>query len=140
MSPQDMAKGRYFIDAVVTMVDAKNIGRHLKGKSFGAHSPEAERQISLADIILINKIDLVNENELSLLEHSINVLNPVASFFKCSFSRVDPSSILDVRAFNKDKILQRLPDLPSQNPEHGNCILNFSFFLLIIDIKFHVCD
>jgi G3E family GTPase len=52
---QEMRGGRYELDAVITLVDAKNIGRHLKGGRWGVHTPEAERQISLADVVVINK-------------------------------------------------------------------------------------
>lgn len=55
----EMAHSRYYLDAVITLVDAKHILRHLESSgplSFTRHRPEAERQVALADRVLINKV------------------------------------------------------------------------------------
>lgn len=56
-----MARSRYYLDAVITMIDAKHILRHLEYDgpwAFARRRPEAERQLALADRVIINKAAL----------------------------------------------------------------------------------
>lgn len=55
----EMAHSRYYLDAVITVIDARNILRHLECSgplAFTRRRPEAERQLALADRVLINKV------------------------------------------------------------------------------------
>ena len=60
------------LDAVVTVADAKWLKDRLKD------APEAKNQIAFADVILINKTDLVSPDELSEVEARIRGINPYA--------------------------------------------------------------
>lgn len=91
------------LDAVVTVVDAKHIKARLND------STEAEDQIAFADIIILNKTDLVSEAELESAEASIRVINPYAVLHKTQKSQVPLDAILDKGAFDLTRILSIEP-------------------------------
>src|SRR6185436_8285749 len=60
------------LDAIVTVVDAKHVAQQLET------SEEAAEQIAFADVILLNKTDLVSASELAAIERRIRAVNPTA--------------------------------------------------------------
>jgi G3E family GTPase len=100
------------INAVVTLVDARHIGMHLEDSS------EAREQIAFADVILLNKTDLVNESELRSLEKKIRGLNPLARLFPTVNAEIDLPKVLDVGGFNLDRALELDPHLLEDGHEH----------------------
>jgi len=64
------------LDAVVTVADAKWLADRLKD------APEAKNQIAFADVILLNKIDLVSTDEVSEIEARIHAISPYAKLHK----------------------------------------------------------
>ncbi len=88
-----------YLDAVVTVVDAKHISQHWD-------ADEAVEQIAFADRILLNKIDLISPAELDILEHRIRQMNPMAKIYRTQNSVVDLDSILGVKAFDLDRALE----------------------------------
>ena len=87
----EQIKSEYRLNGVVTVVDAKHIFLQL-GKS-----PEAKEQIAFADMVLLNKIDLINPEDLPELEYKIRNLNGAARICQTRNSDVDIGSILDLR-------------------------------------------
>eukprot|EP00521_Asterionellopsis_glacialis_P000554 CAMPEP_0195260020 /NCGR_PEP_ID=MMETSP0706-20130129/8327_1 /TAXON_ID=33640 /ORGANISM="Asterionellopsis glacialis, Strain CCMP134" /LENGTH=209 /DNA_ID=CAMNT_0040313663 /DNA_START=46 /DNA_END=671 /DNA_ORIENTATION=+ len=71
----DDVRAKTQLDAVIALVDAKHLPLRLKD------SPEAEDQIAFADVVLVNKSDLVSEDELSAIETTVRKINPSASAF-----------------------------------------------------------
>jgi Ni2+-binding GTPase involved in maturation of urease and hydrogenase len=69
------------LDAVVALVDAKHVAARLKD------SREAEDQIAFADVVLLNKTDLVSEEDLHDLEHTIRAINPHARIHRTERSK-----------------------------------------------------
>jgi G3E family GTPase len=100
------------VNAVVTLVDARHIGLHLED------SNEAREQIAFADVILLNKCDLVGEPELLALENKIRGLNPMAKSFRTVNAEVDLTKVLDVGGFNLDRALELEPHLLEQGHHH----------------------
>jgi G3E family GTPase len=100
------------LDAIVTMVDAK----HLLPRLEDCH--EAEEQIAFADVILLNKTDLVSPDELATVEKRIRAINPYATLHKTVQSRVDLDQVLDRRAFDLNRILSVEPDFLQESHEH----------------------
>jgi G3E family GTPase len=88
-----------YLDAVVTVVDAKHISQHWD-------ADEAVEQIAFADRILINKIDLISPEELDVLEKRIRQINAMAKIYRTQNSEVDLDSILGVNAFDLDRALE----------------------------------
>ena len=92
------------LDAVVTVADAKWLNERLKD------APEAKNQIAFADVILINKTDLVSPNELSEVEARIRGINPYAKLHKTQRAKVPLDAVLGRNAFDLDRILDLEPD------------------------------
>ena len=92
------------LDAVVTVADAKWLKDRLKD------APEAKNQIAFADVILINKTDLVSAEELSDVEARIRSINPYAKLHKTERAKIALDQVLDRKAFDLDRILDIEPD------------------------------
>ena len=92
------------LDAVVTVADAKWLNDRLKD------APEAKNQIAFADVILINKIDLVTPEELSEVEARIRGINPYAKVHKTQRAKIELDQVLGRNAFDLDRILDIEPD------------------------------
>ncbi|MEM9817162.1 MAG: GTP-binding protein [Cyanobacteria bacterium P01_A01_bin.123] len=81
------------LDSFITVVDACNLERSLD------RSHEAQEQVAFADIILLNKTDLVDAEELAEIEQKLRSLNPLATIHHTENSVIDPAKILGVNAF-----------------------------------------
>jgi G3E family GTPase len=90
----DEIKSRFSLDAFVTVVDAPNLRRNL------LDSHEAQEQIAFADVILINKTDLVLIEDLMRIEQQIRSLNPIAKIHYTEYGSIDLSLILGTKAFD----------------------------------------
>jgi G3E family GTPase len=101
------------LDAVVTVADAKWLNERLKD------APEAKNQIAFADVILINKTDLVSPEELSEVEARIRGINPYAKLHKTERAQLPLDAVLGRNAFDLDRILDLEPDfLGSDEHDH----------------------
>src|SRR5258706_2531657 len=88
----DRIRSEFQLNGVVTVVDSKHIWQQLD------HSPEAKEQIALADLVLLNKIDLIPPEDLSELEYKIKNINGVARICQTRNSDVDISLVLDLQS------------------------------------------
>jgi G3E family GTPase len=86
----DQIKSEYQLNGVITVVDAKHIFQQLK------ESPEAKEQIAFADMVLLNKIDLINPEDLPELEYKIRNINGAARICQTRNSDVDIATVLDL--------------------------------------------
>ena len=82
-------KDAYELDAIVTVVDASNIIKQLVA------TPEAKVQIAAADIILLNKIDLVEPLALTSVEHRLRQINPLAVIHRTTKSELTLDKLLN---------------------------------------------
>jgi G3E family GTPase len=96
---QDQAR----LDAVVTVADAKWLSDRLRD------APEAKNQIAFADVIILNKQDLVSEDELREVEARIRGINPYAKLHKTTKCQVPLDAVLGRNAFDLDRILEIEP-------------------------------
>src|SRR5476651_1825680 len=92
------------LDAVVTVADARWLLDRLKD------TPEAKNQIAFADVILLNKTDLVTPGELSEIEARIRAINPYARLHKTERAKIDIAEVLGRNAFDLDRILDIEPE------------------------------
>jgi G3E family GTPase len=92
------------LDAVVTVADAKWLNDRLKD------APEAKNQIAFADVILINKTDLVTAEELAEVEARIRGINPYARVHKTQRAQIALNEVLGRNAFDLDRILDLEPE------------------------------
>ncbi len=93
-------KEQFRLDAIVTVVDAKHISLHLHD------SPEAQKQVAFADVILLNKTDLVTPAELDALEKRIRSINAVAKIHRTKNSELPLDRVLNVGGFNLDRAVE----------------------------------
>jgi G3E family GTPase len=103
------------LDAVVTVADAKWLNERLKD------APEAKNQIAFADVILINKTDLVSSEQLNEVEARIRGINPYAKLHKTERAKIPLDAVLGRKAFDLDRILELEPDfLGADNHDHDH--------------------
>ncbi len=98
------------LDSVTTVVDAKHIWQHIDD------SDEAREQIAFADVILLNKIDLVTKEELNQLEARIRSMNAAAKIYRTKNAVVEMDKILDVGGFDLDRAMEVDPQF--MEPEY----------------------
>ena len=96
-------KAKLQLDAIVTVVDAKHIVQHLD------ELREPEEQIAFADVILLNKTDLVTPADLDLLEKRIRAVNATAKIHRCQNALVGMDKILDINGFDLGRVLEINP-------------------------------
>ena len=87
-------KSEYQLNGVVTVVDAKHIFQQL------GNSPEAKEQIAFADMVLLNKTDLINPEDLPELEFKLRNLNGAARVCQTRNSDIDIATVLDLRSLD----------------------------------------
>ena len=103
------------LDAVVTVADAKWLSDRLKD------APEAKNQIAFADVIVLNKTDLVSKAELAEVEARIRAINPYATLHRTERAQVKLSDVLGRGAFDLDRILEIEPEfLEDGGHDHGH--------------------
>lgn len=91
------------LDAVITMVDAKHVLLHLDDSS------ECQEQIAFADVILLNKCDLVTPLELDALEERIRSMNALAKIHRTFNAQIDLDKVLNVGGFDLNRALSVNP-------------------------------
>ncbi|WP_108661258.1 CobW family GTP-binding protein [Acuticoccus kandeliae] len=119
----DELRERVRLDNVVTVVDAL----HFLGKVDEQH--EAEEQVAFADVLVLNKTDLVAPDDLAKVEARLAALNPHAKVHKTVKSNVDLAAILDAGAFDLARLLAIEPGFLEEDPadhEHDATITSVS--------------
>jgi G3E family GTPase len=99
----DEVQKKTMIDGIVTLVDAKHVMLHWD-------SHEVQEQIAFADVVLLNKCDLVTPGELDSLERRIKKMNSVARIHRTTNAQVNLDNVLNVKGFDLDRILVHEPD------------------------------
>ena len=99
----DDVRSKTKLDAVVALVDAKHLPLRLKD------SHEAEDQIAFADVILLNKTDLVSREELRGIEGTLRAINPSAQIFRTERAGISLDRVLDRGAFDLKRVLENDP-------------------------------
>ena len=92
------------LDAIITVIDAQHIVEQL-------HNEQAREQVAFADVILINKIDLVANRSLDDLGRLLRSLNPLATMHRTRSCEVDLGRVLGVHAFDLRNALKLDPQL-----------------------------
>ncbi|MEO1004898.1 MAG: GTP-binding protein [Cyanobacteria bacterium J06638_38] len=104
------------LDAIVTVVDAKYIQDHWS-------SSEAQEQIAFADVILVNKTDLVSTEELNSLHQQIRGLNAIANIHSTQNCQIDIDCILGIGAFDLKNALTIDPQFLEESAhEHDQSV------------------
>lgn len=116
----DEIKSRFQLDSFITVADAVNLERNLED------SVEAREQSAFADIILLNKTDLVPKPQLERVEQRIRALNPMARLYHTQFANIELDKILGVSAFELAAKLEVDPAfLDDVEHEHDDEVASF---------------
>ena len=108
------------LDAVVTVVDTKHIWQHWE-------SEEVQEQVAFADVILLNKTDLVSSEELVALEKRIRGMNGMVKLYRTQYANVEMEQVLGVEAFNLQRALDIDPEfLTETDHDHDDSIFSFA--------------
>ncbi len=95
----DEMQAKLRLDGIVTVVDAKHVWQHFD-------TDEVQEQIAFADVILLNKTDLVAADEVGKLEERIRAMNAAAKVYRTRNAVIDMDRILNVGGFNLDRALE----------------------------------
>lgn len=116
-------KQHFYLDGIVTLVDAFHCQRHLKKRETAPKDPreiqiinEAMEQIAFADRIVINKTDLVNDEQLKELKETIHEINSTAELRATQYAQVELNFILDIQSFSIDRCLKQDPGFLDYRP------------------------
>lgn len=119
---QDVSE-RTKLDAIVTVADAVHLSAQLR------EHHEAEEQIAFADVVLLNKIDLVDDKDLENVQTRIRKINPYAKIIKTNHCSAPLNEVLDLNAFSLDRVLEVEPDFleSDHDHEHDDDVTSLSF-------------
>ena len=106
-----LINNKFFVNGIVTLVDSVNVDKHLDDND------ECYKQIAFADLLLINKTDLVDEDRLKDIYKIVRLVNPMARQIPCSKALVDISLILNVESLH-ERMLKEDPE--EVHHEHGH--------------------
>ena len=107
-------KARTRLDAIVTVVDAKHLPARLQD------APEAADQLAFADVVVLNKLDLVTPEELAEVEAAIRAINPYAVIHHATRGDVPPEQLLGLNAFDLNRVLEHVPDFLDEDSHTHN--------------------
>ncbi len=111
---EEALKKYFYLDAIVTVVDCKHLEQNLQEIN------ETQDQIGFADVILLNKTDLVSPAELKKVESKIATFNGVAKVYQTVQANVPIGDILDIRAFDLDARIEVNASIAQEYHEHSH--------------------
>ena len=109
---------KYKLDGIITVADAKHIIQHLDEEKPEGVENESVEQIAFADRIMLNKIDLVSEEELEEVESKIKSINRFAPMYHTENSIIDPLNLINIGSFDLEKTLEMDPEFLDTEAEH----------------------
>uniref|UniRef100_A0A4W2G2W1 CobW C-terminal domain-containing protein n=1 Tax=Bos indicus x Bos taurus TaxID=30522 RepID=A0A4W2G2W1_BOBOX len=115
---------------IITVVDSKYGLKHLAEEKPDGLINEASRQVALADIIIINKTDLVSEEDLNKLRTTVRSINGLGKILETQRSRVDLAKVLDLQAFDSlsgISLQKKLQHVPTTQPHLDQSIITVTF-------------
>lgn len=114
----DDIREKFVLDGIITVTDAKHILTRLGDEKPEGVENEAAEQVAFADRILLNKTDLVSEDELETITARIKQINPTADIFRCQYSKVDAKHLIGINSFSLEKTLTIDPEFLDTEGEH----------------------
>ena len=114
----DKVTERYKLDGIITVVDAKHIVQHVDEEKPEGVENEAVEQLAFADRIMLNKIDLVTEEEIEGVTSKIKSINKSAPIYHTENSLIAPANLINIGAFDLDRTLEMDPEFLDTDAEH----------------------
>lgn len=88
------------LDSIIALCDAINIEQQLENQL------ESSKQIAIADIVLINKIDIAEPYQVDVAYNLIEKINPHAQIFKTQKGKVEEINLLNINSFSAEAVLK----------------------------------
>ncbi len=95
----------YQIDGIITLVDTKHVGQHLDDET-----DEVLAQVAFADRIIVNKIDLVSEEEKEEVKERLGSMNTMATLYEATMADAPIAELLDIGGFNVQRAVEMKPN------------------------------
>ena len=114
----DKVVERYKLDGIITVVDAKHIIQHLDDEKPEDVENESVEQLAFADRIMLNKIDLVSDDEIKEVESRIKAINGFAPIYHTQNSLIDPKELINIGSFDLERTLEMDPEFLDTESEH----------------------
>lgn len=96
---------QYELDGIITLVDAKHVNSHLDD-----NTDEVMAQVAFADRIILNKADLISEDELLSLKRRLQEINQMAGFYSATMAYAPIAELLDIGGFNLERAVEMKPN------------------------------
>lgn len=106
------------LDGVLTLVDAKHVEQHLDEERPADIVNESVEQIAFADRIILNKTDLVSNDDLDRLEGRIKSINSLASIKRAERAKVDMDYVLGIGGFDLEKVDEEISKTSTDSHDH----------------------
>jgi len=114
----DDVKAGFDLDGIITLVDAKHIEQHLDEEKPEGCENEAQEQLAFADRVVLNKTDLVTEEDLVRVEGRIRAINKFAPIQRTHKSIVSVDTVLNIKGFDLKRTLEMDPEFLKTDGEH----------------------
>lgn len=118
--------GQFRLDGIITLVDTRHVLLHL------GDSHECVEQIAFADLLILNKTDLVTPLELTALQERLRHINPAARQIPSEFGQAPVSELLDLGGFDVGRAVELDPLFLQASPDdhqHAADVGSVSFCL-----------
>jgi G3E family GTPase len=109
------------LDGVVSVIDADMLVR------FPELGHTTRLQIEGADILLLNKIDLVDAKQIEPLETKLRKINPSAAIIRTKRCRIDPELLFGIGRERKAATPERGSPIPDTTHKHQPQFESFTF-------------
>ena len=122
---------QFKLDSIVTFVDSKFIIQHLDEEKPDNVENEANEQVAFADLLVLNKVDLVDDNKLKKIELKLKTINIHAPIIKTTYSKLPIDKVININAFDLKKTIEMdegFLDIESEH-KHDNSISSFGIHI-----------
>lgn len=102
---QEDIQDHYQLDGIITLIDAKHVGQHLDDET-----DEVLAQVAFADRMIINKVDLVSEDEKQALKKRLQSMNSMAEIYEATMANAPIGELLDIGGFNVQRAVEIKPN------------------------------
>ena len=111
------------LDSIITFIDAKFTGQHLDEVKPEGVENEAHEQVAFADVLVLNKTDLVSSEELAEIKKKLKAINVHAPIIESQHSKVPFEKVINIRAFDLDKTLAMDDGFLDVDAEHQHVVV-----------------
>jgi G3E family GTPase len=102
---QDDIQENYELDGIITLIDGKHVSQHLDDKT-----DEVMAQVAFADRIIINKVDLISDEEHKTLKNRLQSMNSMAGLYSATMADAPIAELLDIGGFNVQRAVDIKPN------------------------------